>query len=190
MRALKTSLIFLLFFGGQALAAEEERRPWSSIAHLAYAIEDRSQDEFERDAGSAILMDILYRLDPETRVGMRTTANGGSQQGTDYYRLGAGPMVSFDLDAVWSADLAFGLFRESGVADGESSYTSWGQSIQVGWERKVRFGKTLALGWGGFVGRHWGRVKQKKAAAKSPMAAANWNIGNTMGIHLALHLPL
>jgi hypothetical protein len=165
----------------------------SSTAHLGFAVADQSSTGFEKVSGSVAFLDVTYGVTPRLQLGMRSLAQGGRRDG-EFYRMGAGPLVNVALTTDWSAQVAYGFFKETGLdADGETAYKSRGRNLMVGWEQRNSLTPRLDLLWGGFFCQHSGDVET--AAAVSPagqtrFAAATTNKGLTHGLEIALRMSL
>jgi len=162
---------------------------WESTTHFGFAVVDQSSTGFDKATGTAITMDLAKELSSSLSLGLRTSAVGGAVDQGRYYRMAAGPVLSYRINPKWSVDVSLGFFRESAEDSGQDLYSSKGQSVQFGWHRRSSFGKRVDLLWGGFIGRYWGGV-DKEPDLGSVSHIDDKNIGNTHGVEIALRVLL
>lgn len=171
---------------------------WSATTHLGFAVVDRSTTGMEKVTGSLVLLDVSRRITSKLDLGFRSAAQGGKRPGREYYRLAAGPVVSWKFNDRWLAQLALGLFEETGLdGAGDPSYESRGHSVTFNWERTFPLGKRAELAWGGFMMRHQGDIAKPELASGggSPSAAsasfeAQTNVGLSHGALAAFRVRL
>jgi hypothetical protein len=51
----------------------------------------------------------------------------------------------------------------------------------------VRFSDVVSVGWGGFIGKHWGNIINDE---KQPQVVSSSNIGDYRGLQVALRIEL
>lgn len=165
----------------------------ASTAHFGFAVIDQSSTGFDKVQGSMVFLDVTQRLLPSWDLGLRTMAQGGEQHGK-FYRMGAGPLLGYNLNAHWSIQLSYGFFRETALdANGDKAYHSRGQNLMLGWERHLELTRRLQLLWGGFFIHHRGSIEPTAAIAlpgKSRFANIHTNRGQTHGLEVALRMTL
>ena len=125
---------------------------YRSATHLGFAVERSSTVGFAGAQGSAVMLDFGRYLDSDTVAGLTTVALGGERLGERYYRLGAGPSLSFAISENWQLGGALFYYSESGVGTAEQkTYRSNGGGIIVHWQRRTELVKGVSLAWGGFL---------------------------------------
>jgi hypothetical protein len=174
---------------------------WSATTHMGFAVVDRSTTGMEKVTGSLVLLDVGRRVTSTVDLGFRSAAQGGKRPGKEYYRLAAGPVVSWRFADRWLAQVALGLFEESGLdGSGDPSYESRGHTVTFNWQRTFPLGKRAELAWGGFMMRHQGDVALPEAtedgdrapgeATASAQLGAATNVGLSHGALAAFRVRL
>lgn len=167
-------------------------RPWSTASHLGFAVVDSSTTGFDKSTGSLMFFDLARRVAPSIDVGIRTIAQGAKLDGNAFYRLGAGPLISWRASERWNIQLSGAHFDETGMdANDEATYRSRGNAALLGWQRVVRYGERIEISWGGFIMHHQGDVRPEATAAtntKASQASSNSGLGH--GVEVALRLAL
>lgn len=168
---------------------------WSSAAHLGFGFEDQSSTGFNRVGGSLGFLDLEHAVGHGFSAGLRTMANGGEGDSARFYRLSAGPLVSYRINDDWNVQVAFGWFSETGTTvDGSSTYKSKGRAVLLGWERIVRLDRRLEIAFGGFWSRHWGTVNAVSSISPaSPVGRyddVSVNSGGSRGIEVGVRTSL
>lgn len=189
MRHNLSSLILLLTtsaFTPQAFA-------WSTATHVGMSVEDGSTTGYDRVAGSMFFLDLSRPVTAELEVGLRTIGQGGKDGERQFQRLGAGPVLTWNINNSWRLQTALCGFDETGLGgDGSNEYRSKGHSEMVGWGRRFAFGKKVELGYGGFLSRYQGNLVQSttSAAKTSPVLSTSLNRGYGHGIEASLKIQL
>jgi len=166
----------------------------TTASHFGYAVVDKSTTGFADVGGSLAFLDVTKDGGHGFGFGLRTTGQGGRLHSRQFYRLGAGPLLTWRFAANWRAELAMSFFQESGLAaDGQAAYRSRGTAEQLGWERVFTLGSRVELAWGGFIERHEGALDPmapKTAAVAAPYAGTSTNVGLSHGLEMALRVRL
>lgn len=175
------------------LAAESEatgERLWSTASHLGFAVVDSSTTGFDKGTGSLMFFDLTRKVAPTVDVGLRSIAQGAKLDGDAFYRLGAGPLVSWRATPRWNIQLTATRFDETGMdADDQATYRSRGNAGLLGWQRVARYGQRIEISWGGFILHHQGDMRPEPAAAgRSANVRSNSGLGH--GVEVALRLAL
>jgi len=161
-------------------------------SHLGFAVVDQSSTGFREVGGSLVFLDISQSLHPQWDLGLRSIGEGGRTSQKEFYRLGAGPLLSWHVTTDWVVQLALALFNEAGLgSDGHKAYQSRGQEVMLGWERAWTLAPRVSVAWGGFVIYHRG-VLAHEAAVLNPTVGASGilNSGLSHGFEAALRLNL
>ncbi len=166
---------------------------WSTATHFGLNVEDGSSTGYEKVAGSMFFLDVVRGIGDDFEVGLRTIGQGGKTDGRQFNRLGAGPLVSWNINESWRLQAAVGAFDETGQgADGAEEYRSKGRSEFLGWNRRFAFGKKVEFGYGGFLTRYQGNLRHSDTSAASSAARidASHNAGFGHGIAGSLKIQL
>jgi hypothetical protein len=168
---------------------------WTTATHFGYAVNKESSTGFKNVGGSLFFLDLLQDVGDSMELGMRTIAQGGEDSSSEYYRMGVGPMISWQLAGSWRAQFSLSFFNETASdADSEKAYQSRGKTYQLGWERHRTLMKNVELAWGGFYMMHEGSVNLTERAAStkasSRFANISTNRGTSQGVELALRFKL
>jgi len=169
---------------------------WTTGAHLGYGVNQQSSTGFKDVAGSLMFLDILRTVQDGIEVGLRTIAQGGQESKNEYYRMGAGPMISYNFYKNWRAQFSLSFFNETANDNTkEQAYRSKGRTYQFGWERSRELIKNVDLAWGGFYMVHQGNVSLSDSMASSNTASTRFsnistNKGTTRGIEFSLRFKL
>lgn len=149
----------LLFWTMPALtqSAQNNSSTWQlhSQAHGAYMMESSSSTGFKGSGGSAMFFDATaLNGDSPWGIGLRTIASGARavDDGRQFYRLGTGPLINWELSPHWLFHGSLGIYRES-VFDGTGTPLDsfQGQYFMTGWNRRVPLRRRVELLWGGFI---------------------------------------
>ncbi len=165
---------------------------WSTTTHVGMGVEDQSSTGFKQVAGSMMFLDLTHPLGDDWDLGVRTSGQGGRGGERQFYRLGAGPFVSWNFNESWSLQASISTFDETGVgADGDKVYRSKGVSGLFGWEKRHEIGPRVEVAWGGFVSRYQGNLTATPGSApNSSLAGAVSNRGLSHGLEAALRVQL
>ncbi len=173
------------------------KQTWVTGAHLGYGVNQQSSTGFKNVAGSLMFLDVMRTLDDGLEVGLRTIAQGGQESRNEYYRMGAGPMISYNFYKNWRAQFSLSFFNETANDETkERAYKSKGRTYQLGWERSRELVKNVDLAWGGFYMVHQGNVSLSNGTASSNNAAStrfsniSTNKGTTRGVEISLRFKL
>lgn len=162
--------LFALTCAGLGLAAEKPTE-WRSETHLGFALHDQSTTHFEDASGSLAFLDITRTMSDSVHLGMRTTMMGAEHRRRSFYRLGAGPVLSWEWMEHWSLVTSLGYFRESAsTADKQDLYESRGWMATLGWQRIIPITPRAAFIWGAFVALHDGSASNKGRARGAEIA--------------------
>ncbi len=176
----------------EAIAVKEAPADLHTSSHLGFAVADQSSTGFRAVGGSLVFLDISQSLSRRLELGLRSIGEGGKTSQREFYRLGAGPLLSWHLSSDWMIQGALALFNETGLAsDGQKAYQSRGQELMLGWEKSWQMAPRVSVAWGGFVTYHRGGVVPTEAFS-SPVVAASrvLNAGLSHGMEAALRLSL
>ncbi|MCX6105740.1 MAG: hypothetical protein NTY08_07930 [Proteobacteria bacterium] len=173
-------------------------KPWSTSTHIGYATNDQSSTGFRQAGGSVVLLDVSRPINSHIDIGLRSIASGAEDPSHQFYRLGAGPLVSYNINQNWAVQGAIAFFNEAGVGlQGQKSYQSRGQEVLLGWERIWRISRRIELAGGSFATYHHGTMSALAESRTSGLAAgataiidAKINRGISHGAELALRLRL
>lgn len=144
------------------------------------SVEDGSTTGYGKVAGSTFFLDVGREIAEDLEIGLRTIGQGGKADGREFGRLGAGPILTWNINNTWRLQTAVCGFDETGRnAAGDEEYRSKGHSEFLGWGRRFTFGKKVELGYGGFLTRYQGNLKQSDTSA--PAAATNLSAGGNRG---------
>ncbi len=189
-------LVILLAMAATPAFAEASQT-WVTGAHLGYGVNQQSSTGFKNVGGSLMFLDVLRTFDDGFEVGLRTIAQGGQESRNEYYRMGAGPMISYNFYKNWRAQFSLSFFNETANDETkERAYKSRGRTYQLGWERSRQLVKNLDLAWGGFYMVHQGTVSLSDGMASSNNAASSrfanisTNKGTTRGVEISLRFKL
>jgi hypothetical protein len=177
-------------------ARSESNQTWATGAHLGYGVNQQSSTGFKNVAGSLIFLDVLRNVKNGFEIGLRTIAQGGQESSNEYYRMGAGPMISYNFYKNWRAQFSLSFFNETANdATKERAYRSKGRTYQLGWERSRELIKNVDLAWGGFYMVHQGNVSLSDSMASSNAASTRFsnistNKGTTRGVEVSLRFKL
>lgn len=169
-----------------ALLATPAHAQWSTATHFGYALHQDAATEFENAGGTVLFLDVGRTLWKNVDIGLRTAAQGAAQGGREYYRLGAGPMVSVAIGDSWAIHAAALRYRESGIEEGEDLYRSSGTSLQLGWQRRLKLAENADFAWGGYVAQ----AKGVLSPAAGSQALVGSHTGMDRGLTMALRLRL
>ncbi len=163
-----------------------------SAAHFGFANEDRSSTGFKNTSGSMSFLDVAYKLNPELNLGMRTLMQGGQQHDFSYYRMGSGPMISWQPSTKWLVHASYTLFNETALDEtGEKAYGSKGRSMMLGWEKAKKLARSVEIVYGSFFIQHEGEINLASAisqSSRSRFANVEHNSGLTHGVEIALRM--
>ena len=183
-----------------ALGAVSSPAPsaWSAASHAGFAMVDRSSTGFNQVAGTLLYFDAGSAIGPADfglTLGIRTLAQGGQGRQSDFYRMGSGPLVSWQADETWSFSAAFGLFKEAVIKHGGSEeYGSRGRTWMLGWERVLVARGPAHLMWGGFWTYHSGSVEataaQRASLATAAASLPDRNVSVSHGLDLGFSVSL
>ena len=176
----------------EAVASNQAPTRLHTSSHLGFAVADQSSTGFREVGGSLVFLDINQSLNPRWDLGLRSIGEGGRTSQREFYRLGAGPLLSWHVATDWVVQLALALFNEAGLgSDGHKAYQSRGQEVMLGWERAWTLAPRVSVAWGGFVIYHRG-VLAHEAAVLNPTVGASGilNSGLSHGFEAALRLNL
>lgn len=157
------------------------------------SVEDGSTTGYEKVAGSMFFLDVGRGIAADLELGLRTIGQGGRVDGRQFSRLGAGPLLTWNINKSWRLQAAACAFDESGRgADGTEEYRSKGRSEFLGWGRRFAFGKKVEFGYGGFLMRHQGSLRHSDTSAPRTAARidASRNAGFGHGIAGSLKIQL
>jgi hypothetical protein len=193
MRTRLSPLIFLLATSGFGAFPALADEAWTTATHVGFGVEDGSTTGYEKVAGSLFFLDLGRGVTDDLEVGLRTIGQGGKRGDRQFTRLGAGPLLTWNINDSWRLQTSVAVFDETGLGeDGEEEYRSRGHSQMLGWERRFALGQKVELGYGGFLTRYQGNLKQSatSAAAESPALAASLNRGYGHGLAASLKIQL
>ena len=173
-------------------------KPWSTSTHIGYATNDQSSTGFRKAGGSVVLLDVSRPINSRIDIGLRSMASGAEDPSHQFYRLGAGPLVSYNINQNWALQGAIAFFNEAGIGlQGQKSYQSRGQEVLLGWERIWRISRRVELAGGSFATYHQGTMSPLVSGRTSGPAVgataiidARINRGISHGAELALRLRL
>jgi hypothetical protein len=178
-----------------ALSSTAVASDWSTASHLGFAVVDRSTTGYEKSTGSLVFLDVERETITnddygDVAFGVRTKMQGAKQSGRAFYRLGAGPLVSWAVSDDWTLQLSAARFEEASTDDaGDPQYKSKGVSTTFGWERVFHMGPRAEIAWGGFIDLHQGDLQHAEGAAATGITA-NRNAGIGHGVEAALRVEL
>ncbi len=183
---------------GARKAFSKNQSPWTSAAHLGWGVESSSSTGFTGAAGSMVMFDVVRDLLPTVALGFRSSGSGAVQDTRRLSRLGVGPVLEWRVMSRLHIQTSLVRFHESVTQEETNAWTSSGVGLTVGWTRIVPIMPGVDLSWGGFLGRHWGKVAPEDSFGKSagasgtraPTAVVRSNIGATRGIEIALRTQL
>ena len=198
--SLQVKVILFFFVVFLAIAAKpafaETHQTWATGAHLGYGVNQQSTTGFKNVAGSLMFLDVLRTLDDGLEMGLRTIAQGGQENNNEYYRMGAGPLISYNFYKNWRAQFSLSFFNETANDETkERAYKSKGRTYQFGWERSRELIKNVDLAWGGFYMVHQGNVSLSDGMASPNTASTRFsnistNKGTTRGVEVSLRFKL
>ena len=173
-------------------------KPWSTSTHIGYATNDQSTTGFRQAGGSVVLLDVSRPVNSQVDIGLRSIASGAEDPSHQFYRLGAGPLVSYNINQNWALQGSIAFFNEAGIGlQGQKSYQSRGQEVLVGWERIWRICRRIELAGGSFATYHQGSISPLSESKTSGLAVGATAIidakiirGISHGAELALRLRL
>ena len=173
-------------------------KPWSTSTHIGYATNDQSTTGFRQAGGSVVLLDISRPVNSHLDIGLRSIAAGAEDLSHQFYRLGAGPLVSYNINQNWSLQGSIAFFNEAGIGlQGQKSYRSHGQQLLLGWERSWRISRRIELAGGSFATYHHGTISPLSNGRASGLGVGataiidtKINRGISHGAELALRLRL
>src|SRR5688572_2432048 len=87
------SLLGLALTSHQALAGDGPAI--QSAAHIGFGVVGGSSTGFDRASGSLVFFDVARRLGDALDVGLRSLGEGGRTHDSEFYRMGAGPLISY-----------------------------------------------------------------------------------------------
>jgi len=186
----------LLLFLAAKPATAKTNQTWATGAHLGYGVNQESSTGFKNVAGSLMFLDVLRSVQNGVEIGFRTIAQGGQESRNEYYRMGAGPMISYNFYKSWRAQFSLSFFNETANDETkEKAYSSKGRTYQFGWERSRELVKNVDLAWGGFYMIHQGNVTLSDSMASSNTASTRFanistNNGTTRGVEISLRFKL
>lgn len=197
----KTDLVIALWFvlSASICAGIEARDPisdlrLSSAAHLGFAVESSASTGFKNVGGTMFFLDLAYPLSEDLDIGLRTIGSGGHQVQGEFYRLAAGPLISYEVFEEWYLQLSVDYFSENKkTTDGLRDFRSRGASFMIGWERLFKITKEASLGWTGFISRYSGNLEAMNAlppTSGSQYSGASSNVGGSQGVAVALKINL
>lgn len=168
---------------------------WTTATHFGYAVSKQSSTGFKNVGGSLLFIDLIQDVGDHMELGMRTIAQGGEDSSSSYYRMGVGPLVSWQMAKNWRAQFSLSFFNETASDAGrERAYQSRGKTYQIGWERHRSLMKNVELAWGGFYMMHEGNLslteRTASTTASSRYANVSTNRGTTQGIEVSLRFRL
>ncbi len=187
----------LLLWTMPALAqtTQDTNSTWQlhSQAHGAYMMESSSSSGFKGAGGSAMFFDATAQNgESPWGFGLRTIGSGARavDDGRQFYRLGTGPLVNWELSPHWLLHASMGFYRESVFDPAGAPLNSFqGQFFMTGWNRRVPLRRRVELLWGGFI------VTQSRSLGDT---ALNMHKGRTsvyrrsvsQGLEIALRIAL
>lgn len=189
----RLSLLLLLLATTAFAAPRALGAGWTTTTHFGMSVEDGSSTGYHKIAGSMFFLDLGHEIVDDVELGLRTSGQGGKADGREFGRLGAGPLVTWNINKTWRLQAALCAFDESGRgASGDQEYRSKGHSEFFGWGRRFNFGKKVELGYGGFLSRYQGSLKQSdtSATAAATNLSATENRGFGHGIAASLKIQL
>lgn len=194
MRRILTSLLLLLIARPCFANDNDASASWlHSSSHLGFALEDQSTTNFSGNAGSMGFFDFTAAVTENIEVGLRTLMSGARQPGASFYRLGAGPLLSYSPTKEWMISVMTGWFRES-CTDKHSAplYQSRGSITMLGWERFIPIYQRVDVALGGFVGFYSGDIRNLAADFSNPVTkhSPEKNTGRNRGVEIALRVRL
>lgn len=164
-----------------------------SSSHLGFAIANQSSTGFRNASGSLVFLDIV-RPTGTFGFGVRTAAQGsevGQGPAKSYYRLGAGPLVSWGISPGWQLQSSIGFFHETALdQDRQKIYQSHGVAELVGWERLYRLSSHAAATFGGFAIHHSGGTSPSQGVPMGAAAMSSVNRGFSQGVEVGLQVAL
>jgi hypothetical protein len=174
-----------------ATSASAAASGWSTATHLGFGITDQSSTGFRAVGGSVGFLDVQRALGQDFAVGLRTTGEGGRLPAEQFYRLGAGPLMTWKADDAWRFQAALALFDESGMRpDGARVYRSRGGMGMVGCERTTELAPRVSASWGAFLSKHQGTLTQEGTGPAPVAPAATTNSGISHGLEVSLEIQL
>lgn len=188
------NLLFLLLATPAFAQSNDSNSSWfHSSSHLGFALEDQSTTNFSGNAGSMGFFDFTAAVTENVEVGLRTLMSGARQPGASFYRLGAGPLLSYYPSKDWIISVMTGWFKES-CTDKASSplYQSRGSLTMLGWERLIPVYQRVDVALGGFVGFYSGDIRNLSADLSNPVTkhSPEKNVGRNRGVEIALRVRL
>lgn len=156
-----------------------------SKAHFGYSITGQSSTGFKESGGSIVLLDLLWKLSPKWKGGLRTIASGSQEGSSEFYRLSTGPTAEYSITPKWGVHFAFGIFSESAERDSDPDYNSKGQFSMIGWERVLYKNKKTTIAWGGFYSYYQGDVD---ITANTSLASSSFKTKKNKGSEKAITL--
>lgn len=192
MRQRLSPLLLLLATVGLSVP-KAQAQSWTTATHVGMSVEDGSSTGYHKVAGSMFFLDLARAVGSDLELGLRTIGQGGRDAGRQFARLGAGPLLTWNISKSWRLQAAISAFDESGKdAQGLEEYRSRGHSEFVGWGRRFAIGRKVELGYGGFLARYQGSLRQSDtsttAAATSLTATENRGFGHGIAASLKIQL--
>lgn len=172
-----TSLLSIAIISlASMISSRAHANAWVTTTHVGYAVSTQSSTGFQGAGGTTAFLDLARPVNDDFEVGVRTVAAGARHKGgRAFYRMGAGPLVTWHFLEGWAAQLSAQSFSETAEMDDVAEYHSRGRMLLLGWVREKELSKRLTLSYGGFAARHEG---------------SEGNSGTTRGIDLGLRLSL
>ena len=190
-KAVLRIMLGLAATSGALASGGRAQSDWSSSAHLGYGVARQASNGFAGVSGSMVFLDLEHHIDSRLTWGLRTLGQGGRAPQGEYYRMGAGPLLTWAIAPRWHLQMATGFFRETGLnSSGDLAYASQGHSFMIGWERFIQLTPRAQVGWGGFLIQHGGTITPAAGHPPTSPGHAAKNSGITQGIELALKVQL
>lgn len=202
---MKTQNILLAVFcfaaGRQASAADAEEAAtttWSATSHAGLGMVDRSSAGFAAVAGTMMYFDaarVVGTAESGLALGIRTLAEGGEGTDRTFYRMGSGPLLTWQASDDWNLAASLGWFKEA-VTDrgGGAAYSSRGRAAMLSWDRALLRKGQATLTWGGFCTYHSGSVEASPPSANAASTMINslpkTNVSLTHGLSLGFDVRL
>ena len=106
---------FLVTFFTMAIATQLSAMEIKTATHVGFSVEQDSTTGFKDVGGSMLFLDLALAATDKIDVGMRTMAQGGQAEDSEFYRTGSGPFVSWSFNKDWSLQAGVAFFKEAAL---------------------------------------------------------------------------
>ena len=181
----------------EVTSATTRELSWNTASHVGFAINDSSSTGFKMTGGTLVMLDASRPLSRNIEIGLRTVASGAQSESQQFYRLGAGPLLTYRMSDDWQFQAALTSFNETGLTNtAERSYRSRGLQSMIGWERVWHLDRRIEAAFGGFAAFHFGELDptaqltmgQNHASVAQSVSTANRGVSHGAEAALRLHL--